>query len=41
MARELVVKAMDEIDMNDKVYWPQNGDAYDKMRDKLLDILKK
>ena len=41
MARELVVKAMDEIDMNDKVYWPQNGDAYDAMRDKLLDILSK
>ncbi len=41
MARELVGKAMDEIDMNDKVYWPQNGDAYDEMRDKLLDILKK
>jgi hypothetical protein len=41
MARELVVKAMDEIDMNDKVYWPQNGDAYDAIRDRLLDILKK
>jgi hypothetical protein len=41
MARELVVKAMDEIDMDDKVYWPQNGDAYDAMRDKLLDILVK
>jgi len=41
MARELVVKAMDEIDMDDQVYWPQNGDAYDVMRDRLLDILKK
>ena len=41
MARELVVKAMDEIDMNDKVYWPQEGNAYDEMRDQLLDILKK
>ena len=41
MVRELVVKAMDEIDMNDKVYWPQNGDPYDEMRDNLLDILKK
>ena len=41
MARELVVKAMDEVDMNDKVYWPQDGDAYDDMRDKLLDILKR
>ena len=40
MARELVVKAMDEIDMNDKVYWPQHGDDYDAMRDRLLDILK-
>jgi hypothetical protein len=39
LARELVVKAMDEIDMNDKVYWPQNGDAYDAMRDRLLDII--
>ena len=39
LARELVVKAMDEIEMNDKVYWPQNGDAYDVMRDRLLDIL--
>ncbi len=41
LARELVVKAMDEIAMEDKVYWPQNGDAYDAMRDKLLDIIKK
>lgn len=40
MARELVVKAMDEIDMKDKIYWPQNGDAYDAMRDRLLDIIK-
>ena len=40
MARELVVKAMDEIEMDDKVYWPENGDAYDAMRDKLIDILK-
>jgi hypothetical protein len=39
MARELVVKAMDEIDMDDKVYWPQHGDAYDAMRDRLLDII--
>ncbi len=39
LARELVVKAMDEIDMDDKVYWPQHGDAYDEMRDRLLDIL--
>ncbi len=39
LARELVVKAMDEVDMNDKVYWPQNGDAYDGMRDRLLDII--
>jgi len=39
LARELVVKAMDEIDMDDKVYWPQNGDAYDAMRDRLLDII--
>ncbi len=41
LARELVVKAMDEIDMEDKVYWPQNGDAYDTMRDRLLDIIVK
>jgi len=40
LARELVVTAMDEIDMNDKVYWPQHGDAYDAMRDRLLDIIK-
>jgi len=40
LARELVVKAMDEVDMNDKVYWPQNGDAYDAMRDRLFDIIK-
>ncbi len=39
MARELVVKAMDEIDMKDQVYWPQNGDAYDAMRDRLLEII--
>jgi hypothetical protein len=39
LARELVVKAMDEVDMKDKVYWPQNGDAYDAMRNRLLDIL--
>lgn len=39
LAREVVVKAMDEIDMDDKVYWPQHGDAYDAMRDRLLDIL--
>lgn len=40
MVRELVVKAMDEVDMKDQVYWPQHGDAYDAMRDWLLDILK-
>ena len=40
MARGLVVKAMDEINMNDKVYWPQDGDSYDAMRDRLLDILR-
>ncbi len=40
MAREIVVKAMDEIDMDDKVYWPQDGDTYDAMRDQLLDIIK-
>jgi hypothetical protein len=40
MARQLVVKAMDEVDMDDKVYWPQDGDAYDEMRDRLLDIIK-
>lgn len=40
MARKIVVKAMDEIDMNDKVYWPQHGDAYDAMRDQLLDIIR-
>lgn len=40
LAREIVVKAMDEIAMDDKVYWPQNGDAYDAMRDRLLDIIK-
>ncbi|MFH0759741.1 MAG: glycoside hydrolase domain-containing protein [Bacteroidota bacterium] len=39
LARELVVKAMDEVDMKDRVYWPQNGDAYDMMRDRLLDII--
>jgi hypothetical protein len=39
LAREIVVKAMDEVEMNDKVYWPQNGDDYDAMRDKLLDII--
>jgi hypothetical protein len=41
LARELVVKAMDEIDMDDKVYWPQHGDAYDAMRNRLLDIIAK
>lgn len=40
MARQLVVKAMDEVDMDDRVYWPQNGDAYDAIRDRLLDIVK-
>jgi len=40
LARELVVKAMDEIEMDDKVHWPQHGDEYDVMRDQLLDILK-
>lgn len=39
LARELVVKAMDEIDMNDRVYWPQHGDSYDAMRDRILDII--
>jgi replication-associated recombination protein RarA len=41
IARELVVKAMDEVDMDDRVYWPQHGDAYDAMRDRLLDIIRK
>jgi hypothetical protein len=40
MARELVVKAMDEVDMDDRVYWPQDGDSYDAMRDRLLDIIQ-
>lgn len=40
LARELVVKAMYEVEMDDKVHWPQNGDAYDAMRDRLLDILR-
>lgn len=40
MARQLVVKAMDEVDMDDKVYWPQDGNAYDEMRERLLDIIK-
>jgi len=40
LARELIVKAMDEVEMNDKVYWPQNGDAYDAMRNRLLEIIK-
>ena len=40
LARELVVKAMDEIEMTDKVYWPQNGDSYDAMRERLLDIIQ-
>ena len=39
LAREVVVKAMDEIDMDDKVYWPQHRDVYDAMRDRLLDII--
>ncbi len=34
------VKAMDEIEMTDKVHWPQNGDAYDTMRNRQLDIIK-
>jgi hypothetical protein len=40
MARELVVKAMDQVDMDDRVYWPQHGDAYDAVRDRLLDIIQ-
>jgi hypothetical protein len=40
MARELVIKAMDEVEMDDRVYWPQHGDLYDAMRDRLLDILR-
>lgn len=40
MAREIVGKAMDEISMDDKVYWPQHGDPYDAMRDRLLEIIR-
>jgi hypothetical protein len=40
MAREVVVKAMDEVDMDDRVYWSQHGDEYDDIRNQLLDILK-
>ncbi|GJM29867.1 MAG: hypothetical protein DHS20C17_25020 [Cyclobacteriaceae bacterium] len=39
LARELVGKAMSEVEMTDKVYWPQHGADYDRMRDKILDIL--
>ncbi len=41
LARKLVVKAMDEVEMSDVVYWPQRGDDYDAARDQLLDILSK
>ena len=41
MARKLVGKAMNEIEMSDKVYWPQRGDDYDAVRNQLLDILSK
>jgi hypothetical protein len=40
MAREVVVKAMDEVGMEDKVYWSQHGDDYDAMRDQILDVIK-
>jgi hypothetical protein len=39
LTRELVVRAMDEVNMDDRVYWPQHGDAYDAMRNRLLDII--
>jgi hypothetical protein len=41
IARKLVVRAMDEVEMSDKVYWPQRGDDYDAARDRLLNILSK
>ena len=39
IARKLVGKAMNEVEMSDRVYWPQRGDNYDDARDQLIDIL--
>ncbi len=41
LARQIVVKAMSEIEMTEKVAWSQRGDDYDRIRNHLLDILKK
>jgi len=39
-ARQIVVKAMSEVEMTDPVAWSQKGDDYDKVRLQLLEILK-
>ncbi len=36
---KIVPKAMTEIEMNDKVYWSQHGDDYDRIRDELIELL--
>lgn len=36
---KVVPKAMTEIGMNDKVYWSESGDDYDKIRDELIKLL--
>ncbi len=39
LARKVVDKAMNEVKMTDKVYWSQQGDDYDEIRNRLLEIL--
>lgn len=40
LIRRLVPKAMHEVNDDDRVYWSQRGDDYDKVRNEILDILK-
>jgi len=40
LARQIVVKAMSEVEMTDPVAWSQKGDDYDRIRLQLLEILK-
>ena len=41
IVRRIVPKAMFEVNKNDPVFWSERGDDYDKVRNQLLEILKK
>ncbi|MBW7996550.1 MAG: DUF4091 domain-containing protein [Candidatus Glassbacteria bacterium] len=39
MVREVVPRSLNEVDMNERVPWSQHGDDYDRIRNRLLEII--